>query len=336
MEILYIIGNGFDIAQNCNTSYGEFYKYLEKVADPKSRLLKLMLDDIYFKKELNWSDLELALGKFCKKAENKKEFEDFYFYIARKLKEFLQDKDNSFTISDELAEKYAMDVVNPVFYLTNREKLDYSNYFGLYPSSRSISFLTFNYTSILERSLKTLEENSGSLPTSSYSYQFNEYLKIHGSLSTNMLMGLDNKEQIENSLFADDPDIADFFIKPISNFQFGTLVDDQAKIAIEQANLIVTMGVSFGDTDKSWWKYIGRRIASTSNVRVIIYHFQKDISDNQFLKLRLIREVKNRFLEQCELTPEQITAFSSRVNVAINQPFLKPDKDVIGLDRRGY
>lgn len=106
MELLYIIGNGFDIAQKCNTSYSEFYKYLEKNKETDYRLLKLMLDDIEFKKELDWSDLELALGKFCKEAENKEEFEEFYFYLSGQLKKFLEEIDQKFSISEELKEKY--------------------------------------------------------------------------------------------------------------------------------------------------------------------------------------------------------------------------------------
>lgn len=33
MNILYILGNGFDKAQGMATSYPEFYKYLEKNVD---------------------------------------------------------------------------------------------------------------------------------------------------------------------------------------------------------------------------------------------------------------------------------------------------------------
>lgn len=151
-----------------------------------------------------------------------------------------------------------------------------------------------------------------------------------------MLMGLDNKEQIHNPLYAEDEDVADYFIKPVANYQFGTLIDDKAKRAIERSNLIVTMGVSFGETDKTWWKYIGNRIVTSSKVRVIIYHYSKDITDNQFLKRRVIRNETRRFLEQCGLTSEQIAQCSPQVNVAVNEPFLKPDESVVGMERKGY
>lgn len=295
-----------------------------------------MLDDIEFKKELDWSDLELALGKFCKEAESKEEFEEFYFYLSGQLKKFLEEIDQQFSISEELKEKYANDLITPDYYLTNREKEVYRSFFNSFPSQRNISVLTFNYTSILETALRKIEDPKFGLRTLSHAYLFTEYLKIHGSLSSPMLMGVDNKEQIQNPLFAEDPDIADFFIKPVSNFQFGTLVDEKVKTAIGEANLIVTMGISFGDTDKTWWKYIGNRISSSSKVRVIIYHYCKDIDDNEFLKQRVIRSEKQRFLEQCSLTPKQIVDCSSQVNVAINQLFLKPDERVVGLERKGY
>ena len=41
MNILYIIGNGFDKAQGMATSYPEFYKYLQEHVTSGSNLLKM-------------------------------------------------------------------------------------------------------------------------------------------------------------------------------------------------------------------------------------------------------------------------------------------------------
>ena len=336
MELLYIIGNGFDIAQGSNTSYTEFYKYLDKKLSPRSRLLELMLNDINFKKELNWSDMELALGEFCVNANSKEEFDEFYFYLADQLKEFLVEKENQFSISDALMEKYASDLITPDFYLTNREKSACRGFFSTFTSQRNINVITYNYTTILEKALQKIAGGNKTLPTLSYSYAFQKILKIHGSLTSPMLMGLDNIEQIQNKEFAADEDIIDYFIKPVSNYQLGTLVDDNAQTAIEQANLIVTMGVSFGETDKTWWKHIGDRLNTSSKVRVIIYQYCQDIADNAYLKQRKKREITKIFLQKCGLSPEQIENCSTRVHVAINEAFLKPDDKVVGISRRGY
>ena len=47
MNVLYILGNGFDKAQGMNTSYPEFYAYLQSISSPKdSRLLSILKQDI--------------------------------------------------------------------------------------------------------------------------------------------------------------------------------------------------------------------------------------------------------------------------------------------------
>ena len=79
MNVLYILGNGFDKAQGMKTSYPEFYEYL-KTIDPskESSLLKKMKQEIKADTAL-WSDMEEALGKFTESITSIQEFEDFYY-----------------------------------------------------------------------------------------------------------------------------------------------------------------------------------------------------------------------------------------------------------------
>lgn len=65
MKILYIFGNGLDIAQGLATRYSDFYKYLE--SKEGSFLLDEMKDSISSTTEL-WSDMEVGLGVFTKAA----------------------------------------------------------------------------------------------------------------------------------------------------------------------------------------------------------------------------------------------------------------------------
>lgn len=66
MNILYILGNGFDIAQGMKTSYPDFYQHLKNNNNNNSKLLQQVLEDINENKTL-WSDMEIALGKFTSK-----------------------------------------------------------------------------------------------------------------------------------------------------------------------------------------------------------------------------------------------------------------------------
>ena len=59
MNVLYILGNGFDKAVGMKTSYPEFYQYLMKDTDKCSDLMQQLKKDIKADKEL-WSDMEIA------------------------------------------------------------------------------------------------------------------------------------------------------------------------------------------------------------------------------------------------------------------------------------
>ena len=68
MNVLYILGNGFDKAQGMKTSYPEFYQYLMENTDNGSPLLQQLKKDINADKLL-WSDMEEAFGQFTSKVE---------------------------------------------------------------------------------------------------------------------------------------------------------------------------------------------------------------------------------------------------------------------------
>lgn len=61
MNVLYILGNGFDKAQGMATSYPEFYKYLTENVKDGSPLLEKMKSAITEDTVL-WADMETGLG----------------------------------------------------------------------------------------------------------------------------------------------------------------------------------------------------------------------------------------------------------------------------------
>lgn len=72
MNILYLIGNGFDLNLGLNTRYSDFYRNYVKDASSDKDIKKLKetitssIDD--------WSDMEMALGNFTKDIKIKEDF----------------------------------------------------------------------------------------------------------------------------------------------------------------------------------------------------------------------------------------------------------------------
>ena len=59
MNVLYILGNGFDKAQKMKTGYPEFYQYLLENTDDDSPLLQQMKEEI--KKDIDEGTHQRAL-----------------------------------------------------------------------------------------------------------------------------------------------------------------------------------------------------------------------------------------------------------------------------------
>jgi hypothetical protein len=94
MNILYLIGNGFDINLGMATRYRDFYKYYYSIKSPKPLIDKL-------KQEIdhnidNWSDLEFALGNYTKELKDTKEFDIVFEDISAELAKYLEDIESKF------------------------------------------------------------------------------------------------------------------------------------------------------------------------------------------------------------------------------------------------
>ena len=250
MNILYLIGNGFDLAQGLKTSYQNFYDFL-KTQDPINSVASLMLEHIKGEEVELWKNMELKLGEFTKEVSDKDLFEEFYYDLCEKLRTYLIAQEDSYKATKEIQDKYIKDLVAPYSYLNGRDQEDYRNYFTPFLSSRRIQIVSFNYTDVLEKSIDAYSQDLV-LPYQSLEYSLLPIMHIHGRLNTSYLqMGVNDEEQILNPDFSQDPDVWDYLVKPTSNYEIGDMVDDRFAGAIAEANLIVTMGLSFGETDSN-------------------------------------------------------------------------------------
>lgn len=144
MNVLYILGNGFDKAQGMKTSYPEFYEYL-KTIDPskESSLLKKMKQEIKADTAL-WSDMEEALGKFTESITSIQEFEDFYYELSNHLQDHLNNENNHFTPSDKLKTKFQNDFLAISKYLGDLDKPRFTLFSNTISGGKDISVISLN------------------------------------------------------------------------------------------------------------------------------------------------------------------------------------------------
>lgn len=334
MNILYLIGNGFDLAQGLMTSYQDFYNYL-KLQTPVNSVAELMLDKIKGPEVDLWKDMELKLGEFTKEVSDKSQFEDFYYDLCEKLRGYLVIQADSFIPSQEIKLKYARDLAAPYEYLSERDRKDYRSFFGSMSNDRFVDVVSFNYTDVFDKAIYG-DDLKIELPSYRFKYFLRPTINIHGKLNTPyILMGVNDETQILNPDFAKDEDVWDYLVKPKSNFEIGSLVDERVKDLIMDSHLIVTMGLSFGETDSYWWHVVGHRLRKDNNIRILVFSYESHLPPDLRQHQRIIREKRRAFLSKCGVEEREYNYFENSIIVCLNAGLFSPKTIIYSDDRKG-
>lgn len=314
MNILYIIGNGFDINFGLKTDYQNFYDtYLaEKSESEFVKKLKLYLRE---KRYEVWADLELGLGDYTQNVESVEEIEQICHDISRSLRRYLSGIQKSFMIqaSDILQMKRYL--VSPQSGLLEGNVRALNKYVNE-GREKVINAISFNYTNTFE-ALCGYRNEPISIDGNSV---VGSVRHIHLSLNNmDVILGVNDESQIANKKFA-IPEVFDLLVKPHINNQLGTLVDEECRTLIRNASLICLFGVSLGDTDKCWWQEIGKSMA-ISEQRLIYYAYDSDNIqyNNQLIGKK--RSYLNKLLKKCDLASDE--SITSRIYVGYKTDFFK-------------
>ena len=324
MNILYILGNGFDKAQGMATSYPEFYKYLTENIKGGSPLLEKMKSAIT-ENTILWSDMESGLGEFTSATNNAEEFDDFYFELSEHLQNYLKEENEKFTPSDKLKNKFQSDFTTISKYLGALDKERYNAFINRHSfSSKDISVITLNYTDTLEKMLSI----NATITTKSFSNNTNlrNLIHVHGRLGESIIIGVNDETQMDNEVFRDNDDIKDCKIKLQSNRIMKETRHIQCGNLIANANIIVLMGVSLGETDLYWWELIGKNLINRKNLALIqhIYNPGAILPTQMQKRGRLERSQQNLIMQKMGIKEENWTdELRERLFFTVNAPIFK-------------
>lgn len=312
MNILYIIGNGLDIAHHMKTSYQDFFKYYLTLPS-KSKDIQKMKIDIDSHKYETWADLEIGMGIYSSQCADKYVFLKCLADIKSNLQEYLKkesEKIDTYTLGSTSG------FVNPGLYLDPEPRNRYDSFCNHKVAGTAINIITFNYTSTLESLFKY---KNSSLSISSGS-RLNSIQHVHGMLDNMMVMGVNDSGQISNTAFNTDLDVVEDFVKPEFNDACMNSKNSICASLILQADIIVLYGTSLGLSDDKWWKSIGLRMG-LDDYPLLVYLAYDEKKDQSAAPNRLrrwtmeyVREIRNIFdikLDENEL--------ASRICVALNK-----------------
>lgn len=265
MNVLYILGNGFDKAQGMKTSYPEFYQYLMNNTDNGSYLLQQLKKDINADKEL-WSDMEEAFGLFTSKVKTSTDLVNLYFELSDNLQDYLTFEDSAFAPTDKHKNKFVGDFIHPAKYMGATDRIRYNNFVKTVGAGHDISVMTLNYTDTLEKLLSLGTSTDKKIDGNNY---FRQLIHVHGQLGDSIIIGVDNESQIANDNLRNNEDVKDILVKVQSNYTMKYTRHNICESLISNAHLIILFGVSLGETDARWWKLIGEQFKKRNNICIV-------------------------------------------------------------------
>ena len=319
MNIVYIIGNGFDKAQGLDTCYADFYdKY--KNLPPDSELEARVKDEIQ-ENYPTWADMEIGMGQYSSKWDDVNDFRKVIKLLNKRLKYYLLDQESRLAEMSLSREKLVNDILDPIAYLdpANRMRflklVDYSHPF-------QINWVTFNYTITMET---VMGSDQGVLRTSPGIVDvLQSTLHIHGVLREKTVLGVNDAGQIANESFQQNDYLKFEFVKPMYNEGCQNGRDSRFISLISNADVIVLMGTSVGVTDSFWWKMIGQWLATKSSRALLYFPYDstKDTVEDECFK-GLWSEEYIVFLRERMGLDWDVKLLKNKVFCGINTDFLK-------------
>lgn len=330
MNIVYLIGNGFDVAQGLRTQYPEFYesyKHSAPVNEVEEKIIASINEQVAL-----WSDLERTLGRFTKGIDDAEMFTEAYTSLSNKLKMYMRGQEGLFEPRN--VRQFQNDLANPFSDLTYWENHSFYEFVSSFGNAAKVNVISFNYTDVLERAIGyQYRELPLEGPFFHKGIQLGSVIKVHGTLQGTILMGVNDASQIANEAFSKNLDVCDFLVKPQANETIGQGFDSVASELISSADLIVVFGMSIGETDRIWWNKVGRRMIS-QKVRMIIFcHREKLVPEDQAWRVgKVRREVKARFENVAGVPEKMREEMDSRIFVSFRGFMFNPN--VVRYDPR--
>jgi len=288
MNVLYFIGNGFDLNIGLKT---RFTDVLSAYICKESNNVVLSSFKEHINKNFNtWAIFEEMMGKYTDVIKKKEtpietllDYSACIYDFRVFLKNYLMNEEKKVNYSDK--KNIAKTINDSLFKFKQCLNCDPKIIDDILEKEIiKFSFISFNYTSVFDNCLEIFK-NSGIFPLEKRIKndvfnitRFNvlgDVFHIHGTLDNNMILGVNDIRQIKNSSLHSLEKLSTY-IKPIANDELENHRNTDAIKLINEADIYCIFGMSLGNTDKKWWLEIGMQLEKIPNKQLIIYAYDEN------------------------------------------------------------
>ena len=251
-NLVFLIGNGFDLNCGLKSRYVDAYKYYCSKTDNGSEIIKKFKKDLLDNHE-NWSDFEMGISKYAQNLSNENELIECIRDFRKSLKEYLTLEESKFydyvNKEEGLASKIADETRKSINTFYNGVS---SNISRIIKQIDNIAYITFNYTSILDNFIFFQHLAAYEVIKYKLGCVSDSVIHIHGSFhNSTPVLGMDRMEQLQVSYDLTTKGKRTV-IKPVFNSDVDEIRIQSAKSAIANANYICVFGLSLGLSDLTW------------------------------------------------------------------------------------
>ena len=347
LNITFLIGNGFDIDLGIKSSYTQFYDWyckrktiLKHVNDFRKNIKEDLKSDVPDDQKV-WADFELGIGKYSNifSVNDVEKFLDCVDDAQANIVKYLKGQQKSFKLDNYTEESFKSFRESIRFFfdeVSDSEANEIKKSLNEVPhENRMINFITFNYTYTLETILSHFTDNTivtWKTAYNTYTWKYDKnVLHVHGTLDRFPVLGVDNENQILNKELLTTPQLKELVIKSENIKALGELWEEKAKDQLSNSRFVCVLGMSLGESDAEWWKFLSEWLEKSPSRHIIIYWFEKNPPNNISTRkqLQCMNKVKELFLSYSNLNNEIYDSLKSRIHVVINtQKFLKLEKKI--------
>lgn len=268
--VTFILGNGFDLSLHMETSYSDVYRtYVD--TDSSSDTIAT------FKKELRnrtpfdkWSDFEMGMAQYAGTLSSEAELiecvRDFKRHMIEHLKKEDQQLDQLIQggfYNDQLAKELDRSFEQFHGSFSPNVKAEFDRLTG--KEYWNFNVITFNYTKSLEYLYITKFQRQRIV--------MKPPLHIHGDLYHDVVLGVDNIGQMQNTTYQLTKKGHRAFVKTFFNQQYDSSRVATAKKMIANSSIICTYGFSLGESDQMWIDLLVEWLRKDSDHHLVVYKY---------------------------------------------------------------